>query len=391
MMADDDTATTIEPWIGAARQLLGDNIDVISEPQRIVSASAGETHIRSWPGSTPVEHVRAIRALTHRVDATAVIPAAIGDADACISMGDVIYDAVSSTQGRSLSRHGSFRVPGHGIVAVPLHETADHGDMLVRAANTLGKVHSATRDATELEQLDSMSALTLHQAASDRWQLRRKRLGRQAASIQEARRWLRCGNRVVPISERLLQEASDHAAESNTLIHGNLWPTHLLVDDPSTPEHLSGLVGWQTAMAGSPVIDLAQLSVRVTGWSGASVESILGAYSDHADLQPVVRRLVPVVAAVDLLDQVGYLLEIAWLDDRVANDPAQPFIRGGIKVLLRSLERLTNVLAPPEPPPRRTFGPRRANPGNRPPRKEPRRSAAGRSRPQSSGRRRRAG
>ena len=63
-----------------------------------------------------------------------------------------------------------------------------------------------------------------------------------------------------------------------------------------------------------------------------------------------------IVRAVDLLDQLAWLLEIAYLDDAIAHDPAQPFIRGGIKVLLRSLEQLTDVLAPPEPGTRRSGG-----------------------------------
>ena len=114
----------------------------------------------------------------------------------------------------------------------------------------------------------------------------------------------------------------------------------------------------------------------------------LGAYSDLTVLPPAARRLVPVVAAVDLLDQLAWLMEIAYLEDNIANDPAQPFIRGAIKVLLRSLEQLTNVLAPPEPGTRRPGGgrpPRTAAPrGSR----APRTPAAGRSRGRSTRRRR---
>ncbi|MDQ4044865.1 MAG: hypothetical protein M3173_05385, partial [Chloroflexota bacterium] len=180
-----------------------------------------------------------------------------------------------------------------------------------------------------------------------------------------------------------LRAAGGDATGTPVLIHSDIWPAWLLVDDPSRPRTLHGIDGWTMAVAGSPVIDLAALCARITGWSSANVEAVLGAYSEHADLSPGARRLVPVVAAVDLLNQLGRLLEIAFLDDRVSNNPAQPFIRGGIAVLLRSLEHLTDVLAPPEPGGRGPGGPRRGGPPRTPP---GRTRASGRS-PRPSGRR----
>ena len=352
------TDTTDHPidWKTAAQRLLGDDVTVRSESDRTVAFGGGVAHIRTWQPPATVERVTAIRTLLSRVPEDTGISRPIGDPDAVAIIGGHVFDACSLVDGLPLNRHGLLRLPGYGDVAIPLHETAGHGDMLVESARVLAVVHEATRNQPELGATGQTSASKLHTAVQARWQESRKRLGGHADSLQEVRRWLRCGNRVIPIAAELLQTAGGVASESPVLVHNNVWPAFLMVDAPSTPERLHGITGWSSATAGSAVLDLAQLSVRVTGWSEATVESILGAYSDHAQLPPAARRIVPVVAAVDLLDQLAYLLDIAYLDDSVANDPAQPFIRGGIKVLLRSLERLTNVLAPPEPTNRRPGG-----------------------------------
>jgi hypothetical protein len=383
-----DAPDTQSDWTTAAERLLGEGIAVRSERTRIVTHDDGESHIRIWEPPATVERVTATRTLLERVPEDAGVPRPVGAADAVVMIGGRVYDACTTIAGLPLNRHGLFSVPGYGDVAIPLHETADHGDMLVQAARVLAKVHEATRDQPELAAMGQTSALELHRAARARWLEARKRLGSHAESLQEVRRWLRAGNRVIPIAADRLQSAGEIASGSPVLIHNAIWPAYLMVDDPSKPRTLNGITGWHSAMAGSPVLDLAQLSVRVTGWSSATVESILGAYSDLTVLPPAARRLVPVVAAVDLLDQLAWLMEIAYLEDNIANDPAQPFIRGAIKVLLRSLEQLTNVLAPPEPGTRRPGG-------GRPPRtaalrasRGPRTPATTRSRGRSTRRRR---
>lgn len=384
----NDTPSPAPDLSTAARRLLGEGVTPHPNGGDTVTLDGQQVRIRAWDAPATVERVTAIRALLARVPDEAPIPRPVGATDAVILLDGRVYDACTPLPGLPLNRHGRFPLPGHGLIGIPLHETTDPGDVLVQAARVLGLVHEATRDQPELEQAGQTSATELHRAVKLRWLEARKRLGAHAESLPEVRRWLRAGNRVVPIAADRLQAAGEVASGSPVLLHNDIWAADLLVDDPSRPGALQGLTGWTAAMAGSPVLDLAQLSARVSGWSGATVESVLGAYSDVATLPPAARRLVPVVAAVDLLDQLALLLEIAYLDDAIANDPAQPFMRGGIKVLLRSLEALTNVLAPPEPGTRRPGGgPRsrsgapRSTPGGRRPAgdRPPRRSGRSRS------------
>ncbi len=357
MMTESGPTNTPPDWENAATLIFPfEQVNVVSREDRIISVGDVEAQIRAWEPPATTQRVNAIRGLMDAASAIDGIPRPFGDSDFVAMLGGQIYDACTVVPGIPLNRHGEFVVGDHGIVNLPLHESADHGDMLVEAARVLARVHEATRDHAALAGMASSTAIELQRGVAARWQQARKRLGAHAESLPEVRRWLRCGNRVIPVAAERIQAASDVAGVDNVLIHGDLWPAYLHVDDPSRPTTLHGLTGWRHAAAGSPVLDLARLSVRVTGWSEATVESVLGAYSDHTALPPATRRLVPVVAAIGLLDQLGGVLEVAYLDDDVANHEAQPFIRGGIKVLLRSLERLTNVLVPPEPVQRRFYG-----------------------------------
>lgn len=344
------TNTDHQPdWIHAARRLLGDELTVRSDPRRVVAIGGTISRIRLWPPDTAVESVQEVRALLAGVPEGAGLPRPVGAPDQTVLLRGRVYDACTILDGLPLNRHGIFTVDGYGSVAIPLHETADHGDMLVQAARQLGIVHESTRGRVDPEQSGAQSARDVYTATKATWQQARKHLGRHAEDLTEVRRWLRCGNRIIPIADDRLRAAGDDATGTPVLVHGDIWPAWLMVDAPSTPHVLHGIDGWTTAKAGSPVIDLAALCARITGWSAANVEEVFGAYSERASLSPGARRLVPVIAAVDLLNQIGRLLDIAFVEDRVANDPAQPFIRGGIAMLLRSLELLTDVLAPPEP------------------------------------------
>ncbi|MEJ7900928.1 MAG: hypothetical protein WKF63_03730, partial [Thermomicrobiales bacterium] len=125
-----------------------------------------------------------------------------------------------------------------------------------------------------------------------------------------------------------------------------IWPANLLIEGRGETRTLTGIVGWSSVTVGSPLIDIAHIAIHTTGWSGALAESILGAYTEVATLTPMERRLLPVVAALDLVPRVGWLLNLAFVDDRMIGHESQPVLRSGLKSLLMSLENLTQILAP---------------------------------------------
>src|SRR5699024_2827546 len=92
--------------------------------------------------------------------------------------------------------------------------------------------------------------------------------------------------------------------------------------------------------------DLAQLSVNMQGWSAALTEAIIDSYSDHRQLRPDQRRLIPAVAGLIMVETVGRMLAWSYLDEGMIGHEATSVLRSGMKTMLDSLERITHILAP---------------------------------------------
>jgi Ser/Thr protein kinase RdoA (MazF antagonist) len=178
------------------------------------------------------------------------------------------------------------------------------------------------------------------------WFEQRKILGDRAAEQRDIRRWLRCGNRIIPTASDLLRNEPTIMQERSVVIHNDLWPVNALVEGRDEQRKVTGIVGWSHAAAGSPVLDLAALTVHMQGWSAALTEGIIESYSLTRRLLPEQRRLIPAVAALDLVAHLADLLTLAYLDDSMINHQAAPSLRSGMKTLLNSLETLTGILAP---------------------------------------------
>jgi Ser/Thr protein kinase RdoA (MazF antagonist) len=312
------------------------------------NTASGAIAVRQWPVGKQAEQVATVaRALAAARDVDG-IPQPIAASDDPDEWSVVVdgrrYSATTWLDGRPLARYGDYRTPEGAVIDVPLPASAPAEDIILEAAGVLGGFHTATRGlAAELGGGErSLTRLLSRQRST--WSEQRRTIGQVAADNQEIRRWLRCGNRVLPVAEELLVQVG--TAASVAIIHGDLWPANVLVDGAGDERALSGIVGWSSATAGSPLIDIAQLVTHTSGWSGARAESVLGAYTETAELKPVERRLVPVVAALDLVPRVGALLNLAYLDDRMIGDASQPVLRSGLKALLHSLENLTEILAP---------------------------------------------
>jgi Ser/Thr protein kinase RdoA (MazF antagonist) len=358
-----------------------------------VTTPAGEFALRRWEPAATTARVAFVHAVLERAragDLTGVpAPRQRHDrpGEAAVLVGGRLYDAQSWLPGRPLHRQGAFRSPDGGSINLPLHPSTPVDAAVADAARLIGRVHTATRELATHSDAPLAPLARMLDTVRDSWREDRRRLGPLAASTTEVRRWLRCGNRVISIASDRLRASPDLLRETSVVTHGDLWPSHLLISD----DEITGVVDWARAAAGSALLDLAHLATHVAGWSAARAELVLGAYSETAPLLPEQRRLLPVVAALDLLAEVGWQLGLGFADDRLFTDPALPFVRGGAKTLLTSLETLTDVLAPPEPrsdgrrwvprhPPRPGDSPRRsATTGpRRPPRegsgRSPRRS-----------------
>ncbi len=318
--------------------------------------------VRRWPAGTTSDRIEVMAAalsLAHARELTTVprmlpLPDS-GDRFALFLDGD-LFSASTWLPGRPLSRYGGFRNPDGLTIDVPLPPSVAADAVLLDAVRTIGRFHDASRSLAGDARLAAGTLGTMLSAGQETWAIQRRIIGHHAALFPEIRRWLRCGNRVMPVAEERLA-AFGAANQRSVVIHGDLWPIHLLAEDREGGRELTGVTGWTLPLAGSPMIDLAHLAVHTSGWSAAAAENILGAYTEVAPIAPEERRILPVVAALDLVTRVGSLLHQAFVDEREIEDEALPVMRSGLKTLLISLENLTQVLAPEAERDKRRSGP----------------------------------
>lgn len=353
MLPDETQPLAPDAFEQAARGLFGAPVtfpgSAFGNPV-IVEHDGAEFELRRWPAGTTeatVTRTQASLAAASAVNPVFPVPVPVAGNSAAwaVSEGGDLYSARSVLAGRPLMRYGEYLAPNGEPIHVPLPASSSATDILLAAVGAMGQYHTVNRTLVTRDDAGARSIHQLLRSTRTTWSEQRRVVGDRAASAPEIRRWLRCGNRVLPVATEMLDVVGEVAGTS-TLIHGELWPVDLRVDGQDTERRLSGITGWTTVTQGSPLIDLAQLAVHTTGWSGAVAEAVLGAYAETGQINPVERRLLPVVAALDLVTRVGNLLHLAYVDDQMIGHEAQPVIRSGMKLLLSSLENLTDVMVP---------------------------------------------
>ncbi|MGC4108534.1 MAG: phosphotransferase [Thermomicrobiales bacterium] len=338
-------ATTILPGFTAPQPLGG-------SPHLLrVSTKDGLRVVRRWePAATAGRIGFVAKALQVANDAgVPMLPSIqpVPNRDGAISLlqDGRLFTAATWLEGRPFARYGNFRGPDGGTIDVPVPTATPVEEVAFAAARVLGRFHVATRELALSNDASRAPLGDFLKAATRQWQADKRHLGDKAAGSSEIRRWLRCGNRVMGVAPGRLEATSGILDDTGTVVHGDLWPTHLLVSPRS---ELVGITGWAAMTTSSPVLDLVQLAGHVKGWTAAITEDLVGAYHEVAPLTPEQRRSIPVVAAIDLVGRVARLLELAFLDERMIGHQSVPILRSGVNILLHSLETLTNVLVPEE-------------------------------------------
>jgi Ser/Thr protein kinase RdoA (MazF antagonist) len=151
-------------------------------------------------------------------------------------------------------------------------------------------------------------------------------------------RWLATGERLMAAADPIVVTATEDLGLSTSVLHLGLWPAHVLLEG----ESLTGLLGWGRIAAGSPLLDIAQATLRLQGWSDEAVERALGAYAEARPLSPEERRLLPAVAALDAVATTGRLLEQTYAVEETARPPTA--LRAAIDMMLRSMTALDRSL-----------------------------------------------
>jgi aminoglycoside phosphotransferase (APT) family kinase protein len=237
----------------------------------------------------------------------------------------------------------------------------------------LARLHEAT---TALAATPGIPLAPLHllpgavQQAQGRHVSALRARARHEPAIQ---RWISTGERLLALAGPIVLEATGDQDQPTSVLHLGLWPAHILLDNGG----LSGLLGWERVAAGSPLLDIAQATLRLQGWNDDAVELALGTYADARHLSPDERRLIPAVAALDAVATTGRMLEQTYANAETARPPSA--LRAAIDMMLRSMTDLDrNLGAPSEKSRRRTWNRQRPAPGSQKggkPRERPRRGA----------------
>ena len=330
--------------------------------------------VRRWPEAT----TRGRADFVHRVlDAVGqenpvVAPRALvasnGESSAVIN--GAVYDAQSWLPGTSVLAGPEARVQNGRWAPLPANvPDAVFADML----RSVAMAHGRTAELAKQHPLVESPMTQLIAAVNQAWRAQRGVLRPLAASTPAVRRWLSVGERALPAAEAAIA-AGGESVERLAVCHFGLWPAHVIVADDGEAG-AAGLIGWEQCNVGSPLIDIAQAVSRFRGWTAAGAEMAIAAYGEVLPLRPEERRLLPAIAALDLVATSGQMLIFAYSDRPGAARPLTP-LREAARSLLDSLDVATNTLSVQDRPKRaasdrgrRPGGPRtQTAPKNRRPR-----------------------
>jgi aminoglycoside phosphotransferase (APT) family kinase protein len=335
-----EAAAAFFPEIADARPLAGrDHLLLVETP-------VGRKIVRRWPADAPDARVAATVALLGRL-AAAGVPAprteALPDGGGVLRLGGDRYDARSWLPGSPFGRAAvAYPDPERWLglpVALPEGAFAD-------AIRALARLHQeTTAPAGPLATaLPAAPLAALPAAVQTAWMETRAALRPVAPRTPAVQRWLAAGERLLPAAEAALAAADPSLLAASAVVHQNAWPSHVLVGEG---EAVTGLLGWERAAFGTPLLDLAQAVVRLRGWSVAAVEEMVAARGDVAPLAPELRRLLPAVAGLDLVATAGRLLAATYAPG--PNAPAPPSaLRQAATRLVEAMENATGSLAQAE-------------------------------------------
>ena len=348
--ADDlvDAAGSFFPGASAVAEMLGRG------DLAIVEDGGRQWRLRRWPVTATRERLHLVHRLLARahdeelaaLPAVASLPGTTGDT--VLRRAGALYDAQTWPDGASLAPDG---------LDLPFPLTSD---LLREVARTVAGVHLVSEPLAGEPGVPAFPLAAIVAAVHDTWNDQRERLRPVAPTTPSVQRWLRVGERALPAVVEALDRADDALKEPSVVIHADLWPYRVVA--PS--DRLVALIGWDGATAGSPLLDIAQLVTHFGGWHAERAEEVLAAYHTVRPLAPELRRLLPAVAALDLVTVAGRALNAGYRR-RADGVPPPRGARAGAEALVASLEAVTRVVEagdlPTKPMARRwERGPRRS-------------------------------
>ena len=339
-----------------------------------VETAGGAWRVRRWPEAATEARIAFVHGVLERARAEglSLAPEVAGVASAgeggVLALGGRRYDAQGWVAGRAAGSSLPGREAEGGSVELPaaLSEAA-----FLALAEAVARLHGATEELAGRREVPTAALTGVVAAVRGAWAAQRARLRPVAARTPLVQRWLAAGERALPAALAALERLETAEPGRRAVLHLGLWPSHVILDRPEGTRGpgeaaVVGVIGWEGAAAGPPVLDLAQLVTRCRGWSAADAELALAAYAGVRPLAPEERRLLPAVAALDLVATAGSLLDRAFAARRDADDAPPPSaLRAGAEAAVAALETAAAVAAQGDEP--RKSGARRWQRRPRPP------------------------
>lgn len=351
--------------IAVARTFLpgAEAIEPVAGRATLVRARQGDAwwKIRRWPETT----TRARLEFIHRVQAEvnsaepAVAPGLLPapDGTAIVLANGTLHDAQRWLPGEAVGGGNDVLVRGNRWATLP---EAVPDEVFGDVVRTVALVHARTEALARQHPTAGPPLSELIIAVNHAWKAQRGVLRPLATATPAVRRWLAAGERALPAAEAALAAAGEGAGRP-AVDHFGLWPAHVIASESfgqAGDGAIAGLIGWEHTNTGSPLIDLVQVVSRFRGWSAASAEMAIAAYGDVVPLRPEERRLLPAVAALDLIATSGQMLIFAYGGRPEGTRPSTA-MREAARSLLDSLDVASNALAAQDRPKKPAGGPGR--------------------------------
>ena len=306
-----------------------------------VATPSGPRRVRRWPPAATEPEITFIRDVmaTARGAGISAVPALINPPLA--SNGHVLrrdgrlYDAQEWLPGSPPPRAQIDWPEPDDWIDIPV---AIAPDRFAQVIAVVAALHDAAAALADRRDAPTAPLAMLPDAVGHANERHRNVLRARARREPAIQRWLATGERLMAAAAPVVVEATQAQRLPASVLHLGLWPAHVLIENGS----VSGVLGWEHVAVGSPLLDLAQATLRLQGWSDDAVEAAVGVYAEIRPLSPDERRLLPAVAALDAVATTGRLLEQTYAVAETARPPTA--LRAGVDTMLRSLSSLERSL-----------------------------------------------
>jgi Ser/Thr protein kinase RdoA (MazF antagonist) len=305
-----------------------------------VETPDGTFALRRWPQKTTRERVQYVQAVLAALNEFPFAPTLVraGDGETVLKFKQHLFDAYTWLEGKPLRRpESSDRLSQP--VSLPRNAGASTIEELTGA---IAHMHTATKTLAGKRGGPVLPPDGLVTGAKSVWMQQRTRLRPIAHLTPNVQRWLRTGERALPLTEKVISTLSTEAEMEPVITHANLWPDHVLVQREAGQERVAGIVDFKEVVASTPLLDLAQIATHFNGWSDDSAEQVIGAYGNNASLTPAERRVLPAIATLDLIASTGRILIALHVE--LGSPNATESMRDAADSMLRSLEAATITL-----------------------------------------------